>query len=200
MTIILAPLIAALVTLTLIGCSDVSKKDQRRAKVAATDLALRSAVVDMAKRSNADLSWMAAIASDRASPLRPLYSVDLEKLWLIDRPIVFVGELANVATENNVDYRLIIKHSDFLSPELQLQLLCAKIQVTPVLDRVKADKESLTAGGVAVAARIARIGYATEPETEGTKVVFSGHGRCVEIAYLGDASQLMFFMQDAAKK
>src|SRR5437867_11524978 len=100
MTIILAPLIAALVTLTLIGCSDASKKDQRRVKVAATDLALRSAVADMAKRSNADLSWMAAIAPDRASPFRPLYSVDLEKLWLIDRPIVFVGELANVATEN----------------------------------------------------------------------------------------------------
>lgn len=200
MTIILAPLIAALVTLTLVGCSDTSKKEQRRAKAAATDLALRSAVAAMAKRSNADISWMEAIASDRASPLRPLYSVDLEKLWLIDRPIVFVGELANVATENDVDYRLIIKHSDFLSPELQLQLLCTKTQVTPILDRVKADEESLTPGGVAVAARIAGIGYATEPEKEGTKVVSSGHGRCVEIAYLGDASQLMFFMQDTAKK
>ena len=96
-----------------------------------------------------------------------------------------MGELANVATENDVDYRLIINHSGFLSPKLELQLLCAKMQVTPILDRVKADKGSLTPGGVAVAARIARIGYATEPETEGTKVVFSGHGRCVEMLISG---------------
>jgi hypothetical protein len=98
MMVIATRLIAAAVALTLVGCSNTSKEEQRRAKAAAADLALRSAVADIAKRSNADLSWMEAIASDRASPFRPLYSVDLEKVWLINRPIVFMGTLANVVT------------------------------------------------------------------------------------------------------
>ena len=200
MMVISSPLIAVVIALTLVGCSDTSKEKQRRAKEAASDLALRSAVDDFAKRSNADISWMEVIALETALSLRPLYSIDLEKLWLIDRPIVFVGALVNVVTDNDVDYRLFIKHSDLVSPELQLQLLCTKTHVAPILDQVKADKESITPGGVAVAARIARIDYVTEPDKDGTKVVFSGHGRCVDIAYLGDASQLMYLTQDAAKK
>ncbi len=57
-----------------------------------------------------------------------------------------------------------------------------------------------TSPGVVVAAQITQVGFVTEPEREGTKSVLVGYGRCTDIAYIGDAFDLMFVLQDAAKK
>ena len=129
-----------------------------------------------------------------------VYSIDLEKVWLIGRPIVFIGALADVATESNADYKLSVRYSDFYAPDLRLQLLCAKEHVAPVLDSIKSDRKVHNPGGVVVAAQITNIAHMTEPEREGTKSVFIGFGRCTHIAYLGDAFDLMFLFPDAPKK
>ena len=190
-------IVLAILVALATGCSD-SNKQSRKAKAEARDGALRAKIADVGKRASADNSWMSAISEHRGA-FTSFYSVDLEKLWLIDRPIVFAGALADVATDSGTDYKLLIRHSDFLSPELRLQILCAKDRVAPILSAIKSDKAT-TSPGVVVAAQITQVGFVTEPEREGTKTVFVGHGRCTDIAYIGDAFDLMFVLQDAAKK
>ncbi|MEQ1742478.1 MAG: hypothetical protein ABL869_08285 [Candidatus Nitrotoga sp.] len=152
----------------------------------------QAAIKAFVKKSGADTSWMTSIEKIKASYFQSLYTVDLERLWLVDQPIVFVGALRNVATETEADYSLLITASDIQFQELRLEILCAKSKVSTILARVKSDKESFSPGGVVITANITKIKSAIEPEKEGIRTVIYGQGRCVDIAYLGDTMDLMF--------
>jgi hypothetical protein len=143
---------------------------------------------------------MTTLVQKRASLFQPIYTVDIENLWLTGRPITFVGKLQDVATGGEADYSLIVIASDVQLPELRLEILCAKPTMAPVLARIAADKESVQPGGLVVAAKIATIKSVTEPEKEGTKTVFVGQGRCLDIAYLGDSMDLMFSVDSTTGK
>ena len=183
--------LAAIVALSLISCSQSSSPDQRKDRAAAdTELEarLKTTLTELGKRSDADISWMTSFRDRRGPLFQSRYTVDLEKLWLIDRSIVFIGILADVATESEADCRLIVESTDFKKPLLRLQILCAKSQVAPILAQVSSDRESLTPG-VVLSAKITHLEHSTEPDKEGTKGVITGYGRCVAISYVGDAAE-----------
>lgn len=194
----------AVTTLSLMACSssDSSNQPKQREEIKsnAKENAARAAIMEILKQSGADVSWMKSIERGKASPFQPLYTIDLEKLWLIDRPIIFVGTLRDVATDTEADYSLIVSASDVQLPELRLEILCAKPKVAAILTRIKSDKESIQPGGVVIAAKITKVKSATEPEKEGTKTVIYGQGRCVDITYLGDAMNLMFSIDATPEK
>ncbi len=196
-----------IVVFSLIACSPPNSLNQRNHREETNEEAamhkLRKTVTQFAKQSNADISWMMSIEKNVEEPfrsLRSLYTIDLEKLWLIDSPIVFIGTLDNVTTESEADYQLLIEYSYVELPTLRLQILCAKSQLAPILARLKSDKKSIIPGCVVVSAKITQLEYTTEPEKDGTERVFCGYGRCVDIAYLGDAYNLWRFMLDTPKK
>jgi hypothetical protein len=153
---------------------------------------MESTINALAKRTGANTQWKKALSSGGDNLLRPLYSVDLESVWLTDKPILFLGRLENVATHDDGHYRILVRDADILSPELRLELICPKSQVTGVLQSIRSNQAGLSPGGVGVAAIVTRISQEIQPDKEGTKTVFTGSGNCVEIVYLGDELDLMF--------
>ena len=91
------PLLTA-IALSLAACSSSDSptppKPRQEGKNEANEIAARTAIEKFVRKSGADVSWMTSIAQKRASVFQPLYTVDVENLWLVGRPIAFVAELA----------------------------------------------------------------------------------------------------------
>lgn len=197
------PLLIAIV-LSLAACSksdsQTTPKVRQEGKSEAKEIAARAAIEKFVRKSSADVSWMTSIAQKHASFFQPIYTVDLENLWLDGRPIAFVGRLQDVATNSESNYLLIVTASDVQLPELRLEILCPKTSVAPILAQISADKTSIQPGGIVIAATITKVKSETEPGKEGAKTVFIGQGRCTEIALLGDSMDLMFSMNSTPGK
>ena len=181
---VLLVVIAAILSLCMLSCSDQRKKDvaASRAKEQAQEEALRVAVQIFAKNSDADISWRKSIIKKHSGRL---YSIDLEAAWLINNPILFIGTLENVATSDGVNYQLLISDS-YRSPELKLQLLCPKQKVDSIIKTINNDSDTFFGAKIAVAAKVTQIKYRLQPVKEGMERVFIGHGSCINVMYLGD--------------
>jgi len=181
---VLLVVIAAILSLCMLSCSDQRKNDvaASRAKEQSQEEALRVAVQTFTKNSDADISWRKSIIKKHSGRL---YSIDLEAAWLINNPILFIGTLENVATSDGVNYQLLISDS-YRSPELKLQLLCPKQKVDSIIKTINNDSDTFFGAKIAVAAKVTQIKYRLQPVKEGMERVFIGHGSCINVMYLGD--------------
>ncbi len=184
---------AVILSLCMLSCSDRQKDiSDSRAKEKAQEEALRVAVLTFAKDSGADTIWGKSIIKKQP---RYLYSIDLEAAWLIDKPILFIGTLENVATGNDINYQLLIRDSRH-SPEFKLELLCPKQKVDSIIKAMNSDTETFFGAKIAVAAKVTQVEYRLQPAKEGMERVFIGHGNCLNIMYLGDAFELLLSNKD----
>ena len=186
---VLLVVIAAILSLCMLSCSDQRKNDvaASRAKEQSQEEALRVAVQTFTKNSDANISWRKSIIKKHSGRL---YSIDLEAAWLINNPILFIGTLENVATSDGVNYQLLISDS-YRSPELKLQLLCPKQKVDSIIKTINNDSDTFFGAKIAVAAKVTEIKYGLQPVKEGMKRVFIGHGSCINVMYLGDAFKVL---------
>jgi len=185
---ILIVVTAAILSLCMLSCSDQRKKDvaASRAKEQTQEEALRVAVQTFAKNSEADIGWRKSIIKKHSDRL---YSIDLEAAWLINNPILFIGTFENVATDDGVNYQLLISDS-YRSPKLKLQLLCPKQKVDSIIKTINNEPYTLFGLKIAVAAKVTQIKYGLQPAKEGMERVFIGHGTCTNVMYLGDADKI----------
>lgn len=191
---ILIVVTTAILSLCILSCSDRQKDiADSRAKEKAQEEELRLAVQSFAKDSGADISWRKSIIKKRS---KILYSIDLEAAWLIDNPILFIGTLENVATDDDNNYELLISDS-YHSPEFKLQLLCPKQKVDSMIKIINSDAGIVFGAKIAVAARVTQIKYALQPAKEGMKTVFTGHGICTNVIYLGDDFKIPLSNEDS---
>jgi hypothetical protein len=65
---------------------------------------LKSAVVEMVSRRGAVDDWESHLSKGESVRLGPILTVELEKLWLGNRPILFVGAIKDVITYNESHY------------------------------------------------------------------------------------------------
>jgi len=186
---VLLVVIAAILSLCMLSCSDQRKNDvaASRAKEQSQEEALRVAVQTFTKNSDANISWRKSIIKKHSGRL---YSIDLEAAWLINNPILFIGTLENVATSDGVNYQLLISDS-YRSPELKLQLLCPKQKVDSIIKTINNDSDTFFGAKIAVAAKVTQIKYGLQPVKEGMERVFIGHGSCINVMYLGDAFKVL---------
>lgn len=184
---------AAILSLCMLSCSDRQKNvADSRAKEKAQEEALRVAVQAFAKDSGANTIWGKSIFKKQP---RYLYSIDLEAAWLIDRPILFIGTLENVATGDDINYQVLITDSRH-SPELKLKLLCPKQKVDSIIKAISNDTETFFGAKIAVAAKVTQIEYRLQPDKDGMERLFIGHGNCLNIMYLGDAFEILLSNKD----
>lgn len=180
----------------LLGCSHsdspANRKEQVKVEMAQARQKIKAAIDAITQRTGADTAWKTSISTNARVIVSPLYSIDLERAWLRERPILFIGQLVNVATEDGTNYRLLVRDADLMSPELRLELICPKQQVDIVLHSIRSSQAGLSPGGIGVAAKVSRVGHHIEPEKEGSKSVFTGYGQCIDIVHLGDTLDLMF--------
>lgn len=160
---------------------------------------IKAAIDAITQQTGADTAWKTSISIDERVIVSPLYSVDLERAWLREKAILFIGQLVNVTTQDGTNYRLLVRDVDLVSPELRLELICPKQQVDIVLQSIRSSEAGLSPGGIGVAAKVSRVGHHIEPEKEGSKSVFTGYGQCIDVVYLGDTLDLMFLESRASR-
>jgi hypothetical protein len=186
--------LAAAVAVLAASCSE-SPKEKARAKRVVEDKALRASVNEFAKTANADTTWIKSVNELRDKSLNPVYSVDLERLWIIGRPVLFVGGLENVESRSDTNYQLSISEWGYLLLKLRLEVTCPKPKVDPILGRIASDRSNVKVnpGGVALAAQIERISSRTS-DGEGSMTVLTGHGQCADLRYIGDVGDAKYFI------
>ncbi|OGP81781.1 MAG: hypothetical protein A2V87_11275 [Deltaproteobacteria bacterium RBG_16_58_17] len=193
MHISLQALVLALIAVgVLLGCSPPDRKERVKVEMAQARQKIKAEVDAIRQRTGADTAWKTTISTNERVIVSPLYSIDLERAWLRERPILFIGQLVNVATEDGTNYRILVRDADLMSSELRLELICPKPQVDIVLRSIRSSQPGLSPGGIGVAAKVSRVAHHIEPEKEGSKNVFTGYGKCIDLVHLGDTLDLMF--------
>lgn len=103
--------------------------------------AIKSSIADMVSRNAALDNWEQRLSNKERYRLEPILTVELEKLWLQSKPILFVGVIKDIVTYNETLYTVTIEKSVFSSSEydfstdIQLSLLASKHQIDDLLEQ-----------------------------------------------------------------
>jgi hypothetical protein len=170
-----------------------AKEERKKAEAKKTEEKIKVSVSEMVKRTNAIDNWEEKISKGENIRMAPIMTVELEHLWINDRPILFVGSIKDITSEGHDNYIVEIKQTLFNSKyffgtELLLNLKCPKTKIDSFL-RVHPDifKNYGLINGVAVIAYIKNIETRTfldkEDETREVKI---GKGNLVDILYTGN--------------
>ena len=158
------------------------------------------AVAKLASRNNAVDDWEKILSEGNGVRFEPILTIDLEKLWLTARPILFVGALKDVATYNEENYTVRIERSIFtkrtvlsnfgfiFDTELELLLHSPKSKIDSFLKEHPTLFKNLGFNnGIAVVAQIrsVRTAYFSGENGEREEVKI-GEGELLEILYTGN--------------
>ena len=153
----------------------------------------KSAVNEMVRRHNAITDWPKELSKGNSYRISPVLTVELEKLWVNKRPILFIGTINDVSGQAKEKYNVVIARSLFnsignmLSTELRLSLKCEKDKVDSLLNK---NPNIFNGFGfntdVAVIAKINSIETKELLGPEGESATIKlGRGECVELYYIG---------------
>jgi hypothetical protein len=177
--------------------SHIARKTKEAAETAQEERikeSIRAAVAQLAKRTNAVENWDEILSKGNRYRFQPILTVELENLWLTDRPILFAGKIKDIVTKDTQNYlveierRLLGSFENMFATNLRLVLQCPK----PMIDSFLNDHPDLFKGigldnRVAVIASITEIETKTEPGSEDeAKEIKIGKGKCIDILYTGD--------------
>ena len=185
-------LVAIAIALSLFSSSTADVQREQKAAAAKKRqeerrAAVQSSIDALARKSQALTNWKSMLGSSNFAALNRVYTIDVERIWIGAKPILFLGILEDVATHDKANYHLFVRDYDLFFPELRLHIMCPKIAVDPVLAAVRKDKESILPGGIAVTARIVKVEHEMFFAGEQTKHIIIGTGQCVDLLHFGDA-------------
>lgn len=171
-----------------------AKRDAERAEAKRVKQTIKSAVAEMVSRTGAVDDWESSLSKGEKFRLSPIFTVELEKLWLENQPILFIGNIKEIATYNESHYIVLIKRNFLFGymfgTELQLSLLSSKECIDSFLKQhpdLFKDNGYGFSNGVAVIARVKTIRTTYVPGEEGEREeVRIGEGELVNILYTGD--------------
>lgn len=152
----------------------------------------KAAVAQLVKRTNAVDNWEDNLSTDARFRLQPILTVELEKLWVLDRPILFLGAIKDIATTDKENYRVEIERTlfnrdTFIYTELQLSLECPKQTIDSFLKEQPALFKDYPLNGIAVIAAKDEIDTKPTVGSEGErKDIKIGKGKCIDIVYKGN--------------
>ena len=171
-----------------------AKREAEKAEAERIEKTIKTAVAQLVERTNAVHNWGKELSKGEQFRLEPILTIELERLWLTDRPILFVGSIKDISTIDQDNYRIKIERSLFGSfeymfgTELQLVLQCPKQGVDSFLkDHPDLFKDFGFKDGVAVVANIDEIETIIVSGSEGEREEIKiGKGKCIDILYTGD--------------
>lgn len=174
-----------------------AKEEAKKAEADQIKKATTAAVAQLVKRTNAVDTWEKDLSKGDKFRLEPILTVELERLWLTDRPILFVGAIKDIATKNQETYSMDIERSLFSSfdymfaTELRLALQCPKQRVDLFLkEHPDLFKDDFLKNGVAFIADIDEIETKTVSGSDGVKEIKVGKGKCNDLLYTGGITVL----------
>ena len=149
------------------------------------------AISEMVRRTNAESGWEQSLSSGRMVGVSVL-TIDLEREWIREHPILFTGSVDDVAGHTQPQYTL--RMGNLTTPGafeqvLELSLLAPRELVDSFRVEHPAQFEDYGFNnGVAIAARIERIERAQQHSVlDGyAEDILVGHGALIDMVYTGD--------------
>jgi hypothetical protein len=174
----------------------IDQKDKRqaqRAEASRVQEEVKNAISQISDRQNAITDWEKQLSKGERYRLSPILTIELEKLWQSERPVLFIGSIKNISSADADKYYVLVEQSLYnmnyiFATELRLLLIAPKA----LIDSFLQEHPKLLAAdgfnnGVAVVAKIHGIGTSYEGDEGGERVeVKIGQGRLIELVYTGD--------------
>jgi hypothetical protein len=168
----------------------LEKADRERRE--SIERSVRASVSKMVSQYDALSDWQEKLSQTKSLKTEKILSIDLERLWLVERPILFVGSIQDISTMDGQFYRVRMKSYRPGDPgrlslaQLGLELKCAQTMLDSFLEAYP----NLLAGpafpnGVAVIAKIAEIKTQGGSGEESREALRIGVGDCLDMTYTG---------------
>jgi hypothetical protein len=168
----------------------LEKADRERRE--SIERSVRASVSKMVSQYDALSDWQEKLSQTKSLKTEKILSIDLERLWLVERPILFVGSIQDISTMDGQFYRVRMKNHRPGDPgrlslaQLGLEIKCAQT----MLDSFMEAYPNLLAGpafpnGVAVIAKIAEIKTQAVSGEESKEELRIGVGDCLDMTYTG---------------
>lgn len=172
---------------------DRAKRDAQRAEMHRAEQETKAAVAQMVARSNAVTDWDKRLSKGENYRMSPVLTIELEQVWQVDRPVLFIGSIKDISSGVGGDYLVQVERGLFTSDpmfatELRLSLHAPKALIDSFLAKYpKLFADSGLNNGVAVVAKVRAINTSNERGEDGERVeVKTGLGELLEIQYIGD--------------
>ena len=173
----------------------IAKEKADREGREAIERSVKSSVGKMVSQYNAVSDWREQLSQRQSSRTEKIWSVQLERLWLVQRPILFIGSIEDISTIDGQTYRVRIQSSRSSDPshpfltQLGLELKCTQTMLDSFLEA----HPNLFSGsgpglknGVAVIAKIGQIKTHVILGKEVKEELRMGVGDCLDMTYTGD--------------
>ncbi len=165
----------------------IEETGSQQAEQEARQKAFMKLLNDMASQVNAVTDWATNLAGGDGSTISPVLTVDLQKQWIINRPILFLGELRDIAINQDGTYEILVEHNVhplFLRNSIRVSLRCSESVATNLIQAAKSNPTT-RGGDVAITGTIQRVVTTTESRSERRSItVLTGFGKCISAVYL----------------
>ena len=166
-----------------------AKMEAKKAEKERIEKDVGTAVAQLIKRYSA-FDWVKEIES-RKEFYSPILTVELEELWLTDRPTLFIGTIEDISTFDQECYMIKIKGAGQIRGNYELALKCPKQKVNSLLEE-HPDLAEGVVSGVAVVANIDKIKTVIVPGYDGGKEDLRiGEGKSIDMVYIEDIGALL---------
>ena len=170
-----------------------AKRRAEEAKAQRIEEDTRAAVSKMVTLTSAVVNWEAELSKGEKFRYGPILTIELERLWLQPRPILFVGSIKDVVTHDQSQYVVLVERSPYgntkhyFGTELHLSIVASKDRVDSFLEEHPGlVGDYRLESGVAVVARIMSIKKASVPDSDGDLLdIRIGEGELLDMVYTG---------------
>ena len=149
-------------------------KDANKEKIRKeVKLQIEKNLIEAIRSNNANYMWIKTLHKPKDS--QKIYTYEVEREWLGERPIFFPGYIKDIITKNDENYGLKLNYLKFPFFSLSLELSCKKTMVDSFLtENPTVKSQNPDKSGVAVIANIVKITI----DDDGNPV---GLGSCIEL-------------------
>ncbi len=153
--------------------------------------AVGAMVMSMASKANANTEWKDQLVKRYEGKPARLLTADVQKAWVQERPILFVGTLDDVIASTNGTFDLVATlafvDSMQFDQSLRISASCPPTVAIPVIESARKKSRPTFRPDIAIVALIDRVDTQIERIAEGDSVTaIVGIGRCISATYLPD--------------
>jgi hypothetical protein len=191
-------LCSALFVIALSGCGPSDKEIQAQ-KNASLEKEYFSVFKEEITLLKANRAWVKNLNINRKNKFAVIYKAELEKEWIDNAPIAFVGNISEISSYGAEDYKIRIKLDSinskiFLKDNLGLVLSCQKSMVDRAIKESRENfKDRLGSGAsVGVIAEIFAVSRVEDKDETEKEMILLGHGECQKIVALPQKYSIFF--------
>lgn len=168
------------------------KTEKQQTEIEARREVLKNAVTKMAAKSNAVTSWGSDLAGGKGERTSLVFSAELQKVWVVGRPILFMGSIKDIALNKDGSYQIAIEDDGndnpalfLLQNKLRINLRCPESITVPLIEAEKSEQSLNHGANIAIIGLIDSIESSSENIPDGDPItVLTGVGKCINALYL----------------